>query len=265
MNKNKKNPPRFLYKYRNWTICYHSRILTHNEIFFSSPNRFNDPFDTGVHDIFRNYSDEKKKMRAKELLIEENPIITEKEIEEQMKFAYIERSSSYLDNIKRVSAKHRNQFGVFSTSAIKGNLLMWSHYSNAHCGFCVELDYELLLKFASNCYDRNQILFDTLPALYLQEYKDYDGTYEAYLDLIKTKADCWEYEDEYRCIMFTGCNESLILDDGIIKSVILGCEISQQDKEEIIKCLISREDKLNLYQARADQQKLALYFEPEAY
>ena len=37
-------PPK-LYKYRNFDDPNHLRVISHNEIFFSSPKNFNDPFD----------------------------------------------------------------------------------------------------------------------------------------------------------------------------------------------------------------------------
>lgn len=45
--------PSILYKYRNWpdesdTLQYQKRILTHNELYLSSADQFNDPFDCAL-------------------------------------------------------------------------------------------------------------------------------------------------------------------------------------------------------------------------
>ena len=34
--------------------------------------------------------------------------------------------------------KDINNFGAFSMSQLKDNILMWSHYANQHKGFCIE-------------------------------------------------------------------------------------------------------------------------------
>lgn len=65
-----------------------------------------------------------------------------------------------------------------------------------------------------------------------------------------TKSPEWQYEKEYRLIWFTGANEKLRIDDGIIKRVILGCKMTQVDKDEIISILKTRKDKVYLYQAK---------------
>lgn len=37
--------PKILYKYREWTDCFHRKMITDFELFYSSPKSFNDPFD----------------------------------------------------------------------------------------------------------------------------------------------------------------------------------------------------------------------------
>lgn len=41
-------PPEILYKYRDWRKSNHKRILTDNELFFTAPKNFNDPFDVNI-------------------------------------------------------------------------------------------------------------------------------------------------------------------------------------------------------------------------
>ena len=40
--------PSILYKYRDWSNIYHKKIITENQIFLSSQNGFNDPFDATI-------------------------------------------------------------------------------------------------------------------------------------------------------------------------------------------------------------------------
>lgn len=43
-----KDLPEYLYKFRVFEDPNHVRILTHNQLFFPSPKRFNDPFDSTI-------------------------------------------------------------------------------------------------------------------------------------------------------------------------------------------------------------------------
>jgi hypothetical protein len=40
--------PKKLYKYRTWHNEHHQALLKQSEIFFPSPNKFNDPYDCGL-------------------------------------------------------------------------------------------------------------------------------------------------------------------------------------------------------------------------
>jgi len=40
--------PDTLYKYRIWSNEYHQKILTHQQVFLSSPAGLNDPFDASL-------------------------------------------------------------------------------------------------------------------------------------------------------------------------------------------------------------------------
>lgn len=42
------NYPDIIYKYRSWNKKFHKDILLKNEVYMSSPNDFNDPFDCRI-------------------------------------------------------------------------------------------------------------------------------------------------------------------------------------------------------------------------
>ena len=42
------NYPDIIYKYRSWNKEFHRNILLKNEVYMSSPNDFNDPFDCRI-------------------------------------------------------------------------------------------------------------------------------------------------------------------------------------------------------------------------
>ncbi len=58
--------PKKLYKYRMWENAFHKTVLTDNELFFSSPKRFNDPYDCGLP--FRQHTDNSDPAIIKEMV-----------------------------------------------------------------------------------------------------------------------------------------------------------------------------------------------------
>ena len=84
ININQVQIPAILYKYRDWKNEFHKGLLTHNEIYFSSPKDFNDPYDCRITERFTN--------RTKEELhnYKEKLSISRKEETERMGFNFEE-------------------------------------------------------------------------------------------------------------------------------------------------------------------------------
>ncbi|WP_349393654.1 DUF2971 domain-containing protein, partial [Clostridium perfringens] len=57
---------------------------------------------------------------------------------------YIDKAHNKL--IEDSSKNLLNSLLICSFSECKDNILMWSHYSNCHKGFCIEYDFSKLIK-----------------------------------------------------------------------------------------------------------------------
>ena len=88
--------------------------------------------------------------------------------------------------------------GIVSLCTDPLNKLMWTHYADNHCGFCLE-------------YRRDgcQILAGELcqPVLYRDRYPTLRASdvlslrpKQTFLDLLRTKSTDWEYEREWRVV-----------------------------------------------------------------
>lgn len=148
---NPEDLPEHLYKFRVLEDLYHKRMLTHNELFFTSPKQFNDPFDStipvrydeGTPEEIVNYLVEHFSITRPELSPEERKSEAEK-IYESGDF----RSPQSIDKIaKIITDRVYEDIGVFSLSAHCENILLWSHYADKHRGFCVEFDARRLYLF----------------------------------------------------------------------------------------------------------------------
>ena len=101
--------------------------------------------------------------------------------------------------------------------------LMWSHYGGGHTGICLEF------------HVGNQLFLRALGVKYSEQYPVYVLTKmntPRVLDVLLTKAKCWEYEEEYRLIASArhADGQSLKLFGDFLKlpprsllSVIVGC------------------------------------------
>ena len=121
-------------------------MLTHNEIFMSPPNLFNDPFDCRIYEDYSwLYDEEKRNIRIEESLINNKDFIIEKHgsIEEGRRL--ITENFSYPATYQLSAEKSADDFnnkhiGIVSFAENCDSILMWSHYANHHKGFSIGFD-----------------------------------------------------------------------------------------------------------------------------
>lgn len=123
--------PRYLYKYRQLTQekvmnIHTKKIITDNELFFSNPADFNDPYDCTIP-IHSNLSEEEIKKRSESLGLSENHFL-------------IEFMKNHSDFIKLSMLKKIENIGVCCFSSLYDSILMWSHYADFHRGICFKFD-----------------------------------------------------------------------------------------------------------------------------
>lgn len=244
------NIPSHLYKYRSLRTKadkeHTSRILTHNEIYFAKRKKFNDPFDCNFHiscgTDFNTY-----KARLKQL----NPNMQEEEIDKQtrkdLQPKIIRKRERKINNdIRRIN----ETFGVFSMSAKRDNLLMWSHYADHHKGICIEFKTTHGKLFGCDIlnveYDVKCPIFTVCDDMNLERVKKF----------VRTKFLDWAYEEEWRIIYEkTGCQ---FFPPEEISGVILGSRISKKNKELVLKCLSLNNCTAKLYEAHECKDRFGL-------
>lgn len=260
-----------LYKYRCFDDKgYHLRLLSENELFFSSPKGFNDPFDCDIPITTGGETEDEVKAYFTQQV--RNPYW----IEEIKKLGitvekFIEVSTSgYIDNpelIRKLAEEDTREkaarFGVVSLAQAWDNLLMWAHYSAYHGGFCVGFNTNKLFEELHVKY--NSVKFGTFcpvhveyppvyPIIHLIRSSNIDVS-----QVFKVKSDHWIYEDEVRLLLHNGAvnpDGSLgdgtkhVFDESIIEEVVLGVKIDAKRRDEIVNILRNKSIKPKLYQAR---------------
>jgi len=264
---------KYLYKYRNFLHSGdkdHTRLLIRNELFFPSPDKFNDPFDSNIPFRYENFTHDEFISYWVAFLKEDKPEMPEEEITQFVENLY---KQSCTDVGKERIKKHQEstlkelrskKVGVFSLSANYNNILSWGHYSDSHRGFCVGFNKEKLTSFC-NCDES----LDLGKVEYVREYpaiNPYKTTLEEKLTkLLWTKSIDWKYEEEYRIIWYDGVKKTLQIENGIIEKVILGCQIDLSNIEKIKAVLKTRPDNISLLKAVTQENNFGLDFEKILY
>lgn len=225
------NIPLHLYKYRSLRTKkdreHTLRILTHNEIYFTKCKEFNDPFDCNLHiSVDGDFNTHKAKLR------QHKPDLSEKKLNLQT------LKDLQPENIRKCELKVNNDIrrineniGIFSMSAKRDNLLMWSHYADYHRGICIEFKTTGGKLFGCDIlnidYDDKYPKFNVYDDMDLERVRKYTCT----------KSLDWEYEEEWRILYKrTGC-QFFLSENEELSGVILGAHISRRNKELVLKCL----------------------------
>jgi len=149
------------------------------------------------------------------------------------------------DELRRQMDAVTESIEIFCLSECNGNLLMWSHYGDAHRGVCLEYSTSEGSLFGCSL---DQVAYaDAYPELSVTDNVDLNWT-RTYLS---TKSDDWKYEKEWRIFYRTGGVHLAPSKD--LSAVILGCMMSSEDREEVIQWVASRSTPTRVYEARRDE------------
>lgn len=206
----KNHLPKYLYKYYSFDNEYALYNLENDIIYFSAPNTFNDPFDcVFAYDLDK----DKKRLNITDI-----------------------KSYDELDIILNDSGDNANQiinlmYTISCFCEKPNNLLMWSHYSDKHTGFCVEYDFSKL---------SFEYIFDVFPVLYTDSRIELSSLIQQKnrVALFKVgllqKSKIWEYENEWRFILPKYITHNSQIKQDIISKIYCGANISEDNKERLI-------------------------------
>ena len=263
-----KGLPKILWKYRVWGNNLDKRVLTDKEIFFASPSLFNDPFDCSIPFRYDKLSKRQLMEMMEGRLKELEPNLTSRErwklVEKRFsdpRFMNTEYLNWHEGWGKEYIAKY---FGIFSLTRFPKQIVMWSHYADAHKGFCVGFDVDKLKQYFEQKFKET----GTVISLDKVEYsKDYPlmipgGDYsKVMLQALTTKSAYWKYEQEYRLTMYDYTSWKIIIPDELITKVILGVEMCDRFKDEIKRVLLRTNSRIALYQAKMKRHSFELIFD----
>jgi hypothetical protein len=267
--------PPILYKYISWDNEYQRKVLTENKIFFSSASKFNDPFDSSINiqkEKIETISDSRAIEYIKKLIKMENPSLSDEECEAQAKNKYDKNLKNDPENIvfshKYAQDAAYENFGIFCLSEIRHNILMWSHYANSHRGICIGFNTATLSAYFLEFFKKYQLAISPFKVYYQENCPIIDPEQPAKINFERQftiKSIDWNYEKEWRFILFDRTNIEIEIPNEAISVIILGCRIPRKSRMEIIELLRNKNMDLVLFQSWKSFKKLKLEYYPVQY
>lgn len=193
------NIPNKVYKYRTFSE-YSLTNFRNDTIWITNPKNFNDPFDSISidSDISLKEIHDKWDDSVKQMAIDDESKDVYRDIHEKFNSIIGQEALEKISEVIKWATTERTQhtFKVACLSETNASVLMWSHYSNDHKGFCIEYN-------GQEIYNNELIKKRFLPVKYIDENEkqipisalalDYPGLYA-----VLCKANIWSYEKEWR-------------------------------------------------------------------
>jgi len=252
--------PEVIYRYRHlvglhrvWT----EKIITESVLHYSSPTKFNDPFDCKVHYRKLTATNSELKQRYNNVLKKKLPNLNRaqrrgKAAQDLEEFDREKFLAAMTEGLQAAVDK----VGVLSLSKSRDNVVMWSHYAENHTGLCFGFSPARNPEF----FGRAQ------PVDYFVEYPDIeilrDSSEKQVEAFLLTKAIGWKYEEEWRIIDHqTGSGDKIFREEALVE-IILGAGMSAADRDFITKSIKKRKHPVSVFQASANPGSYVLDIKP---
>jgi Protein of unknown function (DUF2971) len=168
-----------------------------------------------------------------------------------------------------------NEFGVLSLTEKADNLLMWAHYADSHKGFVIEFDSEdAFFKFPKDLSRSDLRKVDYVERRKLKTLLPENESIQPDWFFFQ-KSQYWSYEKEWRLVRLlknadkkieVGGQEIHLFDlpPSCITGIVLGLNMNQQNKDELINLLHTelRYHHVKILQARVNYDEDRLDIEP---
>lgn len=235
-----KSAPEKLYRYRPPSE-YTLKNLRKGQIWFSTPSTFNDPFDCAVRVDTKDASEEEywevlryfqSEMGDPDQIV--NQFVRNGQLTDDFKELARQGSRKAYRNLVDQMLHQR---GAVCFSAVppdhEDSILQWSHYAQSHKGVCLEFDTKCPLFGEGELYRVNYS--NSVPSVGRFDVIIPDNGVSAgdvLRLMIATKADCWEYEREWRIFHKEG-NQAYSYSPGCLNAVYIACDAEKAFRKKV--------------------------------
>lgn len=236
------------YKYLNFSKN-HLNALEENKLWFARGSTFNDPFDGEAPLDLLTYDSMAKfiKTRPSSSVLTNaqfrnvvlKQINTANQLIKENKFNK-HPIYPYYDLIKKEVYRRF----ILCLSRSNTNILMWSHYSQSHTGFCVRYNLEVLLN-ELNIFHHDQVEYsDRRPDVFNSMINK--DNIDLSKEILFLKSKDWHYEKEYRLILDefskneNDKHRAVEYSDNAIERVYFGINSDEDDKDKLRDILLGK-------------------------
>ena len=255
------NRPTHFYRYRslsNGAMEFVRKTLLEDQLFFSAPSTFNDPFDCYPSFEFAATNEEIASYYAG-VIRRNSTQLTEEQIMDEARAMLVDpernpRNPDFLNSFQDLHVKHiKEKIGVLCLSEVYDDILMWSHYADFHRGVCFQFD-------GSSQYFANVHRVNYLPDR--PKINPFLQSTEEMMDAgLLAKARQWSYEKEWRLMRYKlGPGISIVPAEALV-GVVLGARISPQDEKTIVELVKARRAPTKILRASVSRYTYSLEFE----
>ena len=230
--------------------------LSNNQIWFSSPLKFNDPFDFFVP-YSLNFTDNEFRN-----IIPKYPNISD-DYYEQMLLFYKKNPKVLEEWIEKGRKRFTSKTKIACFCEEKSNIIMWSHYADSHEGLCLKFDSSY-----DNCFfHEDNWDYHKMPikkVIYPKEIKKinyFKDNNNFFINCAYTKFHQWYYEKEHRIISTV---DAIQYNKDCLVEVNFGCKLKPTD--DVVTNIIERiksynYPKVKFIQAIKRKNRFGLKFE----
>jgi hypothetical protein len=228
-----------LYHYEKFCSKWLEDTLRNKQIHCADPAKLNDPWDCQVW--FDSMTMLRDPLEREKMLAWQRKALPPETLSHPLRPVYEDRiRNSDEELIKAVEQSSQllteqlQQRRIYCLTPDPLSTLMWSHYGGDHTGICLEF------------HVGNPLFLAARGVRYREEYPAFVLTKMdtmSVMDVILTKAKCWEYEQEYRLIgspkqpkgaSLRLYGDFLKLPDRSLLSVIVGCNGDYKSVKNIV-------------------------------
>ncbi len=225
-----------------------------NQIYWASPDSFNDPFDC-IPVLNFGKSDDERRRFYRRVAKQTHPNSPRRyRRAEAQKMAKVPPKQMEADLCAQWERWISNT-AVTCFSEIPDHPLMWGHYGNCHRGVC--LGFQEIADIDIGWFGFPVEYQDERPQVNLTSFDKEESAIQA----LCVKSAHWSYEREHRMIDWDGGAGLRAFPPDQLKSVILGAKISSDD-EQFVRSLVAKKPRLLLYRAEIDESEFKLNVVP---
>lgn len=255
------DPPTKLYKYKDISgegIDHVEDMLRNNRLWYSSPQKFNDPFDCRC--LFEVEHDRNKVVRRKaEFLIKHNKATLAGAIAQAAREVPTnpEELRRFRDQQFRGHSIRAENTGILCLTTDCDNILMWTHYARNHTGICIEFRVR-----TENDSEHIDFFGRAFPVEYTDHMPVTNFMQDNWEDVVRkaffTKSSWFEHEREYRRILMNEGEGLKPIPHGIVSAIILGCDIDARARERVVTACSQYDGPVKIVEATPNPETFGL-------